>query len=294
MKTMKLLFLVLAVFINSMLYCQSVVKPISDSTETEQYVIIKAKSGGEFIGVIEDQTKDQVILKTELYGTMTFDWKNISSIENIDKENIDKKGVYSQYNLQSTRYFFGPNGFGLKKGEGYYQNVWIFFNQASYGFTDYFSVSAGVVPLFLFAGTPSPIWIAPKFSIPLKKDFLNFGVGGLFGTVLGDGSSFGIGYGTFTLGNRDHNLSVSLGWGMIEGEWSSSPVITVSGMTRVSKKTYLLTENYFLPDNITLLSFGGRSFAGKVGIDYGLFFPLNTGLFIGIPWFGLTIPFGNY
>ncbi len=66
MKTMKLLFLVLSVFINSMLYCQSVVKPISDSTETELYEIIKVKKGGKFAGIIEDQKKDHIILKADL------------------------------------------------------------------------------------------------------------------------------------------------------------------------------------------------------------------------------------
>jgi len=77
------------------------------------------------------------------------------------------------------------------------------------------------------------------------------------------------------------------------GEWGSAPVITVSGMTRVSRKTYLLTENYFFPD-FQLLSFGARSFFGKVGFDYGLFFPIGADVFIGIPWLGITIPFGNY
>jgi len=117
---------------------------------------------------------------------MTIQWSEISSITDIEEDEISEKGVYSQHNLQSTRYFFGPNGHGLNKGEGYYQNVWIFFNQISYGVTDYFSISAGVVPAFLFAGSPTPVWVVPKFSVPIKKDVLSVGAGGLFGTILGD------------------------------------------------------------------------------------------------------------
>jgi hypothetical protein len=83
---------------------------------------------------------------------------------------------------------------------------------------------------------------------------------------------------------------------MLDGEWSSAPILTLSGMLRVSKKTYLLTENFIFPEEaeLTLLSFGARSFAGKVGIDYGLFIPVGAGIFIGIPWLGITIPFGKY
>lgn len=277
-----------------MIVAQSVTKTAIDSTEKKIAVIVSLKNGNEYIGVILNQTKDEIILDSQKHGEISIKWQDISSITDINKEDIDKKGRYYEYNLQSTRYFFGPNGFGLKKGEGYYQNVWIFFNQASYGITEYFSMSAGIVPAFLIAGTPTPAWVVPKFSIPIKKDFFTIGVGGLFGAIIGDGTTFGIGFGSFTLGNRNYNLSFSLGFGMVDGEWSSNPVMTLSGMARVSRKTYLLTENYFFPDNLTLLSFGARSFAGRVGIDYGLFLPMQVDIFIAIPWLGVTIPFGKY
>lgn len=294
MKIFKVFFIVFALTLSYSLSAQSVTKPITDSTLTEETVLVILKKGEEFLGTIVSQTKDQIVLKTEKYGQMTIKWKDISSIKDVKEEDISNKGVYNQPNLQSTRYFFGPNGMGLKKGEGYYQNVWIFFNQISYGFTDWFSMSVGILPTFLIAGAPTPVWVVPKVSIPIKKDFLSIGAGGLFGAVLGAEALLGIGFGVVTIGNGNHNLSFSLGYGMVDGEWSSIPIISVSGMTRVSRKTYLLTENFFLPDNLTLLSFGARSFAGKVGIDYGLFIPIDTGVFVGIPWLGITLPFGNY
>jgi len=293
-KTIKAIFIVLILALSGSLSAQIVTNSTTDSSETQKLVLIVLKNGNEFIGSIENQNKDQVVLKTATQGTLTLKWEDISSISDVKEEDISEKGFYQQHNLQSTRYFYGPNGLGLKKGEGYYQNVWILFNQVSYGFTNYFSMSVGVVPAFLLAGAPTPVWVVPKFSIPIKKEFLNIGVGGLFGTIFGEGTSFGIGFGALTIGNSNHNLSVSVGYGMVDGEWSSSPVITVAGMTRVSRKTYLLTENYFFPDNITLISFGARSFAGKVGIDYGLFIPFQAGDLYAIPWLGITVPFGNY
>jgi len=58
---------------------------------------------------------------------------------------------------------------GLHKGEGYYQNIWVFWNQASFGVTENFSLGFGIIPLFLFggeAGQYSPIWVVPKLSYP--------------------------------------------------------------------------------------------------------------------------------
>jgi hypothetical protein len=73
----------------------------------------------------------------------------------------------------------------------------------------------------------------------------------------------------------------------------------LSGMTRVGKKGYLLSENYYLGfgggSSIGIISFGGRSVQKRLAIDYGLILPLGTDIdsFIAIPWLGITVPFGN-
>lgn len=208
------------VFCFTMLASSVVAQVIEDQDSAEQrLVLVELFSGQEFIGVIIEQDINQLTLKLETGEEFTIPMDQVESMRFIrkDKPRTSNTEVF-YHNLQATRYFFGPNGFGLKQGEGYYQNTWIFVNQASVGVTDYFTLGAGVVPLFLFAGTPSPIWITPKFSIPVKQDLLNVGVGGLFGTVVGEeGTSFGIAYAAFTLGNRDHNLNLSVGYGMVEG-----------------------------------------------------------------------------
>ena len=118
------------------------------------------------------------------------------------------------------------------------------------------------------------------------------GVGGLFGTIIGEEETgFGIGYGALTFGDRNTNLNISVGNGMAGGEWSSNPTITVSGMARIGRKLYLISENYFLPNfEATILSFGGRTLFSNISMDYGLVFPVNE-FFIGIPWLGITVPF---
>lgn len=172
-------------------------------------------------------------------------------------------------------------------------------NQASVGVTDYFSIGAGLIPLFFFGGTATPVWIVPKFSIPVVKDKFNIGAGVLAGTLLGESNTgFGIVYGLGTVGNRNNNLTLGFGYGYAGGQWASRPLFTLSGMVRVGPRGYLMSENYFIglgSTNLALLSLGARTIIKKAGIDYGLFFPASSdiGAFIAIPWLGFTLPFGK-
>lgn len=123
-------------------------------------------------------------LETESLGVNNIAVANIKNVREVGLEELQGGKVWPS-NAQATRYFIAPNAYGLRKGEAYYQNGLIFFNQASIGITDNFSMGLGVVPLFLFAGAPTPVWITPKFSVPIKENQLNVGGGALIGTVVG-------------------------------------------------------------------------------------------------------------
>ena len=259
-------------------------------------VTIQTTDDNEYVGFIVAQTPETVSLKTDKLGVINIPKKLIRSIQEVRKEQI-VDGEYWYDNPYATRYFFGPNGYGLRKGEGYYQNAWIFFNQISYGVTKHLTIGAGFVPGFLLGGGATPIWLTPKVSIPLGKDKVNLGVGGLFATALGsEGGSFGVAYGQLTLGPRDRNINFGLGYGYAGDEWADTPTITISGMYRASKKFALMTENYIFDtgeENFILLSFGGRFIGRRVAIDGGLFVPaVEDGLF-AVPWLGVNVPFGH-
>lgn len=260
---------------------------------------IETTDGNEYIGEILEQNAEKIILKTENLGTITLLKINLVSMDIIDENRIHE-GVYWADHMQSTRYFWQPSGYGLKKGEGYYQNVWILFNQFSVGVSDNFLVGGGIIPLFLFAGTPTPVWVTPKFSIPIQKDRLNIGVGGLFATILGEsGANFGIAYGTMTLGSKDHNASFGVGYGYAGSDWAKTPTFSFSMIQRAGPKGYFVTENYFIGtdvDFVILSMIGGRRIIGRhAGLDFGLVMPINTGIgeFLAIPWLGITLPFGK-
>jgi len=248
--------------------------------------------------MIVEENDDKIILSTEAIGRITILKVSISNI-NVVAESDKVGDEYWFENPQETRYFWQPNGYGLKKGEGYYQNVWVLFNHVSYGVTDHFTLGGGMVPLFFFGGTPTPVWVTPKVSIPIIKDKLNMGAGAMLGYLIGDGgAAFGIPYAVITAGSRNSNLSFGAGWAFADGDFAESPTLSLSGMTRVSRKTYLMTESYYIDTGgsaVGFISLGGRTITKSVGIDYGLFFPISDdiGTFIAIPWLGVTVPFGN-
>jgi len=273
---------------------------ISSSAQSQQDSIYRfeTKDGNEYFGKITSEDNEKIILKTERLGEITLFKKDIVKMELLDARKINK-GQYWNENPQAARYFWAPNGYGLRKGEGYYQNVWVFFNQVSYGITNNITLGAGIVPLFLFAGASTPVWITPKVSFPLVKDKVNIGVGALLGTVIGEEESgFGLLYGMSTFGSRDKNLTVGIGWGYASGEIGQKPTINLSGMIRTSRNWYLITENYYLDfggGGLGMLSFGARHMFKKLGLDFGLFVPFSTEDIeaIAIPWLGITIPFGK-
>ena len=264
--------------------------------------IMETTDGNEFTGTIIQKDSTGVILLTSIYGELHVAQGNIKKLIRVKSDRL-VEGEYWFGNPHATRYFFGPNVYGLRKGEGYYQNTWILLNQVNYGITDHLQIGGGILPLFLFAGSPTPVLLTPKLSFPVVRDKFNLGAGLLFAHVLGDGSSFGIAYGASTFGNRESNLTLGAGWGFSaydsDWDWSDRVTLMLSGMTRVGKKTYLITENYYLSvgegESIGIIMLGGRSVQKRLAVDYGLVLPVGTDLgeFLAIPWLSITLPFGN-
>jgi hypothetical protein len=173
-------------------------------------VQIETLDGNQFIGKLTNEDSEKLVIVTDNLGEIVIKLSDIKSRKAIHSSQI-KKGEFWFDNPQSTRYFWSPNGYGLKKGEGYYQNVWVLWNQVAVGINDYFSISGTIIPLFLFGGTATPVFISPKISIPIEKNKFNLGAGALLGTVLGESdTSFGIVYGVSTLGLLI--ITSALGW----------------------------------------------------------------------------------
>lgn len=289
MKT-KIFFLLFLMF--STFFVQAQINP------NDTIVRIQTFDGNEFLGTIINQDSEKITLITQSLGEITIQKSSIKFQENVNVQQI-KDGKLWFANPQSTRYFWSPNGYGLKKGEGYYQNIWVLWNQFAYGVTNNFSVGGGMIPLFLFGGGPTPVFLTPKFSIPIEKDKLNIGAGALLGTVLGESETgFGILYGLTTFGSPDNNITIGMGYGYAGGDWASSPMINLNGMFRITSRGYIITENYYInvgDGGVAMITIGGRWIIKNAALDYGLVIPAASGMdvFVAIPWLGFTVPFGK-
>lgn len=289
MKTNKLMLLIFFLLMTFNSFSQAGQDSVSYYIETVD--------GNTFTGMLVAEDDQKVVLKTQVLGEITVLKTNIKKMELINPMKM-KEGQYWFDNPQATRYFYSPNGYGLKAGEGYYQNIWVLFNSFAVGVTDNISIGAGMIPLFFF-GESTPMWITPKFSIPVKSDKFNFGGGALIGTVLGEeNAGFGILYGLVTSGSKDNNVTFGMGYGYAGGDWAKSPMLNFNGMFRIGARGYFITENYFInaaDANVLLISLGGRQIIKNAGLDYGLLLPFSSEMdqFIAIPWLGITIPFGK-
>jgi len=295
-------FLIIALFINLNSYGQNV-------PDTTRVFRIETKDGNIFTGYILAQDSADLILKTEKLGEIKMPLAEIKSKTELKEVILVNNEIWLP-NPQSGRYFWAPNGYGLEKGSSYYQNIWVLYNQVSFSISNNFSLGGGIIPLFLFAGAPTPAWIIPKISIPVTKDKVNIGTGALLGSVIGEEfTTFGLLYETTTFGSRDKNFSLGFAYGFAAGDWMARPIINFSTMLRAGPKGYFISENYIIPYETTswdygvthkrksavVISLGGRSIIRNVGLDYSLWIPFNIDMesFIAIPFLGVTIPIGE-
>jgi len=128
MKTKLILNLLICLVISGSLFAQT-------SRDTLQYKI-DTKDGNQYVGRIVSEDSIKTVMVTNV-GTITIPAGDIQSKSEIQVGQI-RNGVLWFNNPQATRYFFAPNGYGLEKGEAYYQNIWLFFNQFVVGVTKNF------------------------------------------------------------------------------------------------------------------------------------------------------------
>lgn len=283
-----------------LIFCFNI-QSIAQQQDTAKLYQITTVDGNVFVGKILSKDEKQIVFKTENLGTLNILFKNVKDLKEVSLQNLVAGEIWPE-NPHSSRYFYLPNGYGLKKGEGYYQNTWVLFNQLSYGFTDNFSMGVGLIPTFLFGVKGAPVWITPKLSFPVKKDKLNLGVGAIMGTYVGanseDAPLLGMVYGVSTFGSADRNFTTGAGFAFADDEWASTPVFSLGGTIRTGKRHYFLSENYFFFGDGRMGSFvwlGGRFASRNLAIDYGGIIPVfpEMGRLIVIPWLSLTVPFGN-
>ncbi|RYY21650.1 MAG: hypothetical protein EOO36_00165 [Cytophagaceae bacterium] len=152
-----------------------------------------------------------------------------------------------------NRLFFAPTARGLRQGEATLQDVDVYFVGLNYGLTRNISVGGYVSLVPGLAPNEQLLVLTPKVSFPISEK-LHVGAGLLYARVPsfdsnGRATGVGLGYGVVTYGSADNNLTFGLGYGFVNGDIGSTPVLQLGGQTRVSRRVSLISENYILADS---------------------------------------------
>lgn len=208
--------------------------------ETNKDYTFKMSNGRKYYGLAVNQNQSVITIKTETLGEMKLMTSSIVDFASGDKAVGSDTEVYDH----ASRYLLAPSAIPLRKGEGYYQNIYVLMNGVQYGVTDNFSVGGGIIaPIGFFATAKYGVKMGPKVHVA---------AGGMFVTTLfGMGYGVGCGFGSLTYGNRGTNFTVTAGYGAIGGggDWAMTqrPILNISGMLKLSEGVSLVTENWLIP-----------------------------------------------
>jgi hypothetical protein len=263
---------------------------------------VTLNDGSTISGKLLSITDTEVIIQSGTMGDIRLLKANIKTMTLISSINVKETGIWFT-NPNPSKYLLGNSAIPMEKNTGYYQNTWIFVNTFGYGITKNISISAGFEIISVLAGGDGPyaFYVNPKASFKIAN---NFYAGGniLYANTIRTVESFG-GLATLngfaTYGNNNNNITFAMGWGWADGNFSSKPVIIVSGMTRVSKRIGFVSENWIVPGindsggYYGIYSYGIRFLGEKISVDLAF---LNNPdiakeIIIGIPWLDFIINF---
>ncbi len=268
-------------------------------------VVVVLKDGSQVSGQYLSGDATSVAILTEAMGKISIERDKIKEISVVSGENLRKGKVWFE-NPNPYRYLLGSSAIPKPKKTATYQNVWIFFNSFSYAPTNFLDITGGFeIFSLLSASSDAPyfFYLNPTASTKVAK---NFYVGGNIFYINSfanheDRDFYGLGtlnaYSTY--GNSNMNVTASLGWGFINSDFESKPLITLSGMIRASRRIAFVSENWLLPEvdesrgYYGLFSYGVRFLSPKVSIDLAF---INNGdiasdLPIGFPFLDFMVIF---
>lgn len=207
-------------------------------------------TGQQLCGEVISQDDSLIYIKTESIAMLRLDPKKIKEVKPAGTRTVVNGEVWFP-NPHPTRYLFMPSAIPIKKGEGYYQNIWLLGNTVNYGITNHFSLGGGI-------GFPLCYMISAKAGYKVAKNVHVAGGGVFAGAFYGINFGLGAAYGAVTIGNDDNNFTLAGGYGLTRQlvssgaftsnyEWKPTPrpMFTASGMVRLANHFSLVTENWF-------------------------------------------------
>lgn len=252
-----------------------------DSTQTVEIIL---NNNQRYTGTILSVNNDELELQTDS-GRMYIQLSRIESI----REAGSAGGWFE--NPNKSRLFFSPTARPLKKGDGYYQNIYVFFSNAAYAvshnisFTGGFSMVPGISiseQLLMFSG---------KFGAEVAEN--HYAGGGIaVATIAGSGENLLVGYGNYTYDFGRGNFTGGLSTFGLTDEVGTFAIL-LGGDYRLSERIAMVTENFWFPEvQATLFSYGLRFMGERMSVDLAFFRPgITEDIGFGIPYVDFVFNF---
>jgi hypothetical protein len=235
--------------------------------------------------------------------------ENITAVENVRAS----VGGYSFRNPSSSRYFYAPSALPIEAGEGYISQKELLITSAAYGITDNIAISAGTaLPMLLsrdfVTNVGVPFELGLKAAGPVSDSvYLSAGLESIAAVGPESGGVL-FAWGSGSIGNEDHNLTLGAGglWilGEIELDGGWGIPVVLAGMTRRGSRWGLVSEIWTvtLPsrDMVLFAPAAGARFLpdqdGRWSIDTALLAmgTLDYGYTADMDWVPMPIPWIDF
>ncbi len=261
----------------------------TEQSDSTQFTVITLIDGSELFGTILEEDEEKIKFRTRVGVEVQIFRNQIEEIETISGVMIE--GELRRPDPNRTRLLFAPTGRALPAGSGYFSVYELFFPMIAVGITDFLALSGGIS---LIPGADKQIlYLAPKVTF-VDGEATSVSGGILYVTIPDEGNA-GIAYGVATFGSPKFSATTGLGFGFVDGDFSSKPMLMLGLELQISKVSKLISENWIFPgsdESITFISLGIRFFGSHLAADFGLITsPDASGNFPFFPWLGFAYNF---
>lgn len=260
------------------------------SAEDSSRVRIEMNDGSVFVGTILSEDDTVIRFRTDGGIKLNLARADVLVIQPLEAGRSRQRPD----DPNPTRLFFSPTGRSLKAGEGYLAVYEIFFPFVGFGVGNVATLAGGIS---LVPGVSTQLfYAAPKLTF-YQANRVDLAVGVLVGGVPGESGYGGILYGVGTYGTAETALTGGVGFGFVQEDIASEPVLLIGLEHRLGDHTKLISENFIFPTADLLVFSGGLRFFGEtLSADLGFFSSpevLGEGGFPFFPWIGFVYGFGR-
>jgi hypothetical protein len=298
--------LFITLLLSNTLHAQKKIADLNDvSFAINEYYLVTLEDNTFIFGVFRERKDNQIFFHTNYHSILIADVNDIKFVKKVSEENVFN-GKYVPTNVHFNRYFFAQTAFNIPK-HSVNLSTYSLFSTIEYGITDHLSIAAGASVLSIINQDFGNIHlISTKVGGFAISETITTGATAFYGVF--ENKTHRMASGIWTLGDKNQNLTFGLGYYNLtkninsrmpvtnmlvsERKTFTSGLITLSGMTRISKKTFLMTENWIRKSSElpSVYSLGFRMAGAKFMFDLSLAYIDNLANDLG-PIIGFSYKF---